>query len=405
MNKIAMKTPLVEMDGDEMTRILWKMIKEDLILPYVDLKTEYYDLGLKNRDETDDAVTTASAKAALRLGGGRISATNTPNADRVREYGLKQMWKSPNGTIRAIMDGTVFRRPIIVRGIEPNVRTWKKPITIARHAYGDVYKNAEIVVPGKGKAELVFTAEDGTQIRELIQEFDGPGVIQGWHNLDRSIESFARSCFEYALDEKQDLWFATKDTISKRYDAKFREVFDRIYENEYLERFKKAGICYFYTLIDDAVARVMKSEGGFIWACKNYDGDVMSDMLSSAFGSLAMMTSVLVNPDGKYEYEAAHGTVQRHYYRYLKGEETSTNSVATIFAWTGALRKRAQLDALKDLEQFADALERAVIRTIEEGEMTKDLVLLTSLDHVKALNSEEFILAIRKRLEEEWNGI
>ena len=315
------------------------------------------------------------------------------------------MWKSPNGTIRAIMDGTVFRRPIIVRGIEPNVRTWKKPITIARHAYGDVYKNAEIVVPGKGKAELVFTAEDGTQIRELIQEFDGPGVIQGWHNLDRSIESFARSCFEYALDEKQDLWFATKDTISKRYDAKFREVFDRIYENEYLERFKKAGICYFYTLIDDAVARVMKSEGGFIWACKNYDGDVMSDMLSSAFGSLAMMTSVLVNPDGKYEYEAAHGTVQRHYYRYLKGEETSTNSVATIFAWTGALRKRAQLDALKDLEQFADALERAVIRTIEEGEMTKDLVLLTSLDHVKALNSEEFILAIRKRLEEEWNGI
>ena len=405
LNKIAMKTPLVEMDGDEMTRILWKMIKEDLILPYVDLKTEYYDLGLKNRDETDDAVTTASAKAALRLGVAVKCATITPNADRVREYGLKQMWKSPNGTIRAIMDGTVFRRPIIVRGIEPNVRTWKKPITIARHAYGDVYKNAEIVVPGKGKAELVFTAEDGTQIRELIQEFDGPGVIQGWHNLDRSIESFARSCFEYALDEKQDLWFATKDTISKRYDAKFREVFDRIYENEYLERFKKAGICYFYTLIDDAVARVMKSEGGFIWACKNYDGDVMSDMLSSAFGSLAMMTSVLVNPDGKYEYEAAHGTVQRHYYRYLKGEETSTNSVATIFAWTGALRKRAQLDALKDLEQFADALEHAVIRTIEEGEMTKDLVLLTSLDHVKALNSEEFILAIRKRLEEEWNGI
>ena len=405
MNKIAMKTPLVEMDGDEMTRILWKMIKEDLILPYVDLKTEYYDLGLKNRDETDDAVTTASAKAALRLGVAVKCATITPNADRVREYGLKQMWKSPNGTIRAIMDGTVFRRPIIVRGIEPNVRTWKKPITIARHAYGDVYKNAEIVVPGKGKAELVFTAEDGTQIRELIQEFDGPGVIQGWHNLDRSIESFARSCFEYALDEKQDLWFATKDTISKRYDAKFREVFDRIYENEYLERFKKAGICYFYTLIDDAVARVMKSEGGFIWACNNYDGDVMSDMLSSAFGSLAMMTSVLVNPDGKYEYEAAHGTVQRHYYRYLKGEETSTNSVATIFAWSGALRKRAQLDALKDLEQFADALERAVIRTIEEGEMTKDLVLLTSLDHVKALNSEEFILAIRKRLEEEWNGI
>ena len=392
MNKIAMKTPLVEMDGDEMTRILWKMIKEDLILPYVDLKTEYYDLGLKNRDETDDAVTTASAKAALRLGGRGIIKKKTPNADRVREYGLKQMWKSPNGTIRAIMDGTVLRRPIIVR-------------TIARHAYGDVYKNAEIVVPGKGKAELVFTAEDGTQIRELIQEFDGPGVIQGWHNLDRSIESFARSCFEYALDEKQDLWFATKDTISKRYDAKFREVFDRIYENEYLERFKKAGICYFYTLIDDAVARVMKSEGGFIWACKNYDGDVMSDMLSSAFGSLAMMTSVLVNPDGKYEYEAAHGTVQRHYYRYLKGEETSTNSVATIFAWTGALRKRAQLDALKNLEQFADALERAVIRTIEEGEMTKDLVLLTSLDHVKALNSEEFILAIRKRLEEEWNGI
>ncbi len=405
MDRIKMTTPLVEMDGDEMTRILWKIIKDELLIPYVDLKTEYYDLGLKKRDETDDEITVEASNAALRLGVAVKCATITPNADRVREYGLKQMWKSPNGTIRAIMDGTVFRCPIIVRGIEPNVRTWKKPITIARHAYGDVYKNAEIVVPGKGKAELVFTGEDGTQIRELIHEFDGPGVIQGWHNMDRSIESFARSCFEFALDAKQDLWFATKDTISKKYDARFREIFDTIFEDEYKARFDEAGLTYFYTLIDDAVARVMKSEGGFIWACKNYDGDVMSDMLSSAFGSLAMMTSVLVNPDGKYEYEAAHGTVQRHYYRHLKGEETSTNSVATIFAWSGALRKRAQLDSLPDLEHFADALERSVIRTIEDGEMTGDLALITSLSNVTRLSSREFILAIKRRLEEELNGI
>lgn len=400
-----MTTPLVEMDGDEMTRILWKIIKDELLIPYVDLKTEYYDLGLKKRDETGDAITVEASNAALRLGVAVKCATITPNADRVREYGLRQMWKSPNGTIRAIMDGTVFRCPIIVRGIEPNVRSWKKPITIARHAYGDVYRNAEIVVPGKGRAELVFTAEDGTQTRELIHEFDSPGIIQGWHNMDRSIESFARSCFEFSLDARQDLWFATKDTISKKYDARFREIFDTIFKNEYKARFEEAGITYFYTLIDDAVARVMKSEGGFIWACKNYDGDVMSDMLSSAFGSLAMMTSVLVNPDGKYEYEAAHGTVQRHYYRYLKGEETSTNSVATIFAWSGALRKRAQLDSLPELEHFADALERSVIRTIEEGEMTGDLALITSLRNVTKLSSKEFILAIKKRLEEELNVI
>ena len=405
MSKIKMTTPLVEMDGDEMTRILWEMIREELIRPFVDLKTEYYDLGLKKRDETDDRITTEAAQAALRLGVAVKCATITPNADRVREYGLKQMWKSPNGTIRAIMDGTVFRCPIIVRGIEPNVRTWKKPITIARHAYGDVYKNAEIRVPGKGKAELVFTSEDGSVTRELIHEFDGPGVLQGWHNMDRSIESFSRSCFEYALDKRQDLWFATKDTISKKYDARFREIFDGIYEEEYRTRFEEANIRYFYTLIDDAVARVMKSEGGFIWACKNYDGDVMSDMLSSAFGSLAMMTSVLVNPDGKYEYEAAHGTVQRHYYRYLKGEETSTNSVATIFAWTGAIRKRAQLDSLEQLAHFADALEKSVVKTIEEGEMTGDLALITTLQNVKKLSSKEFILAVRKRLEEELNGI
>ena len=405
MSRIMMTTPLVEMDGDEMTRILWKMIKEELILPYVELKTEYYDLGLKKRDETDDRITAEAARAALRLGVAVKCATITPNADRVREYGLRQMWKSPNGTIRAIMDGTVFRCPIVVRGIEPNVRTWKKPITIARHAYGDIYRNAEIVVPGPGKAELVFTGADGTQIRELIQEFDSPGVLQGWHNLDRSIESFARSCFAYAVDAGQDLWFASKDTISKKYDARFREIFDRIYLEEYRKQFEERGIRYFYTLIDDAVARVMKSEGGFIWACKNYDGDVMSDMLSSAFGSLAMMTSVLVNPDGKYEYEAAHGTVQRHYYRYLKGEETSTNSVATIFAWTGAMRKRAQLDGIEALEHFADALERSVIRTIEEGEMTGDLAMITSLDKVKKLSSTEFISAVRKRLEEELNGI
>ena len=400
-----MTTPLVEMDGDEMTRILWKMIKEELLIPFIDLKTEYYDLGLEKRDETNDRITVEAAEAALRLGVAVKCATITPNADRVREYGLKQMWKSPNGTIRAIMDGTVFRCPIIVRGIEPNVRTWKKPITIARHAYGDVYKNAEMVVPGKGRAELVFTGEDGTEIRELIHVFDGPGILQGMHNLDRSIESFALSCFEYALSEREDLWFASKDTISKKYDAKFRDVFDRVYHEKYETLFANAGIRYFYTLIDDAVARVMKSEGGFIWACKNYDGDVMSDMLSSAFCSLAMMTSVLVNPDGKYEYEAAHGTVQRHYYRHLKGEETSTNSVATIFAWSGALRKRAQLDHLADLEHFSDVLEKSVLRTIEEGEMTGDLALITSIENVKKLNSREFILAIRKRLEEALNGI
>ena len=405
MERIRMITPLVEMDGDDMTRILWKMIKEDLLLPYVDLKTEYYDLGLPVRDQTDDQVTTDAANAALRLGVAVKCATITPNADRVKEYGLKKMWKSPNGTIRAIMDGTVFRCPILVKGIEPNVRTWKKPITIARHAYGDVYRNAEIVVPGPGKAELVFTGEDGTKITEPIFDFKGPGILQGWHNLDSSIESFANSCFAYALDAGQDLWFASKDTISKKYDARFREIFDQVFEKAYKDRFEKAGIRYFYTLIDDAVARVMKSEGGFIWACKNYDGDVFSDMLSSAFGSLAMMTSVLVNPDGKYEYEAAHGTVQRHYYRYLKGVETSTNSVATIFAWTGALRKRAQLDGIEKLEHFALALEKSVLRTIEEGEMTGDLALITSLENVKKLSSREFILAVRKRLEEELSGI
>ncbi len=405
MEKIKMTTPLVEMDGDEMTRILWQMIKDELLLPYVDLKTEYYDLGLEKRDETDDQITVDASNAALKYGVAVKCATITPNADRVKEYNLKQMWKSPNGTIRAIMDGTVFRCPIIVKGIEPNVRTWKKPITIARHAYGDIYKNSEIEIPGPGKAELVFTGADGTKICELIQEFDGPGVVQGWHNLDKSIESFARSCFEYALDKKEDLWFASKDTISKKYDARFREIFDRVFEQDYKARFQEAGITYFYTLIDDAVARVMKSEGGFIWACKNYDGDVMSDMLSSAFGSLAMMTSVLVNPDGKFEYEAAHGTVQKHYYKHLKGESTSTNSVATIFAWSGALRKRAQLDHLPELERFADALENAVLRTIEEGEMTGDLAMITSLDHIKKLSSQEFIKAIRKRLEEELNGI
>lgn len=405
MEKIRMTTPIVEMDGDEMTRILWKMIKDQLLLPYIDLKTEYYDLGLMKRDETDDRITVDAANAALKYGVAVKCATITPNADRMKEYGLKQMWKSPNGTIRAIMDGTVFRCPIIVDGIEPAVRSWKKPITIARHAYGDVYKNAEIEIPGEGTAELVFTAADGTQKRELIHEFRGPGIIQGWHNMDSSIESFAHSCFEYALDAKQDLWFATKDTISKKYDARFREIFDRIFKDEYEEKFNKAGIVYFYTLIDDVVARVMKSEGGFVWACKNYDGDVMSDMLSSAFGSLAMMTSVLVNPDGKYEYEAAHGTVQKHYYRHLKGEKTSTNSVATIFAWTGALRKRGQLDGINELVRFADALEKAVIRTIEEGEMTGDLALITTRKDITKLGSEEFILAVRKRLEEELNGV
>ena len=399
MDKITMTTPLVEMDGDEMTRILWKMIKEELLLPYIDLKTEYYDLGLEYRNETNDQVTIDSAEATRKYGVAVKCATITPNAARMTEYNLKEMWKSPNGTIRAALDGTVFRAPIIVKGIEPCVRNWEKPITLARHAYCDVYKNTEIKVPGAGTAELVFTAEDGTQIRETIHEFTGPGILQGIHNTDKSITSFARACFNYALDIKQDLWFATKDTISKKYDHNFKDIFQEIYEAEYQKKFEEAGIEYFYTLIDDAVARVMKAKGGFIWACKNYDGDVMSDMVSSAFGSLAMMTSVLVSPDGVYEYEAAHGTVQRHYYKHLKGEETSTNSVATIFAWTGALRKRGELDHNKDLMAFADKLEKATIQTIEEGKMTKDLALITSLKDVTVLNSENFIKEIRKTFE------
>ncbi|MCH3942181.1 MAG: NADP-dependent isocitrate dehydrogenase [Atopobiaceae bacterium] len=399
MAKIQMSTPLVEMDGDEMTRIIWQMIKDDLICPYVDLKSEYYDLGLQNRNDTDDQVTIDSAEATKRLGVAVKCATITPNAARVEEYGLKQMWKSPNGTIRAMLDGTVFRAPITVRGIEPCVRNWVKPITLARHAYGDVYKNAEMVVPGPGKVELVYTAADGTQERELVHEFDGPGVVQGMHNLDASIESFARSCFSYALDVRQDLWFATKDTISKRYDHRFKDIFQEIFDAEYAGRFEEAGIEYFYTLIDDAVARVMKAEGGFIWACKNYDGDVMSDMVSSAFGSLAMMTSVLVSPHGYYEYEAAHGTVQRHYYKHLKGQPTSTNSVATIFAWSGALRKRGEIDGLPDLVDFADRLERATLDTIEAGEMTGDLARITTLEHPTTLGTHEFILAIARRLE------
>lgn len=398
MNRIQMKTPLVEMDGDEMTRVLWQMIKEKLLLPYVELKTEYYDLGLKKRDETDDEITVLSAQATKKYGVAVKCATITPNADRVKEYGLKKMWKSPNGTIRALLDGTVFRTPILVRGIEPNVRSWKAPITIARHAYGDVYKNAEIRIPSAGKAELVFTAKDGSQVRELIHDFEAPGVIQGIHNTDRSIRSFARSCFSYALSEKKPLWFGTKDTISKIYDARFREIFDQIYKEEFKETFEREGIDYFYTLIDDAVARIIKSEGGMIWACKNYDGDVMSDMISSAFGSLAMMTSVLVSPEGVYEYEAAHGTVQRHYYKYLKGEETSTNSVATIFAWTGALKKRGEIDALPELVAFAKRLEEATLSTIEAGEMTKDLALITSLPEKKILNSGAFLDAIARRL-------
>ncbi len=401
MNKIKMNTPIVEMDGDEMTRILWKMIKENLLLPYLDLNTEYYDLGLENRNNTNDQVTVDSANATLKYGVAVKCATITPNAARVKEYNLKEMWKSPNGTIRAMLDGTVFRTPIIVKGIEPCVRNWKQPITLARHAYGDVYKNVEMKIPGKGKAELVFTAEDGTQIRETIHEFSDAGIIQGMHNTNKSIESFARACLSYAVDTKQDIWFATKDTISKKYDHTFKDIFNEIYENEYKSKFEALGIEYFYTLIDDAVARVMKSKGGFIWACKNYDGDVMSDMVSSAFGSLAMMTSVLVSPSGVYEYEAAHGTVQRHYYKHLKGEETSTNSVATIFAWSGALRKRGELDSNKELVQFADALEKATLCTIESGNMTKDLALITSLENVKVLNSEEFIKEIQVNLEKE----
>ena len=398
MSKIQMTTPLVEMDGDEMTRILWKMIKDDLLLPYIDLKTEYYDLGLEHRNETDDQVTIDAAMATKKYGVAVKCATITPNAARMTEFDLKEMWKSPNGTIRAILDGTVFRAPIVVKGIEPCVKNWKKPITIARHAYGDVYKNTEMKVPGPGKVELVYTAEDGTQTKELVFDFKGPGVAQGMHNLDNSIESFARSCFNYALDTRQDLWFATKDTISKKYDHTFKDIFQEIFDADYKEKFEEAGITYFYTLIDDAVARVMKSEGGYIWACKNYDGDVMSDMVSSAFGSLAMMTSVLVSPDGYYEYEAAHGTVQRHYYKHLKGEETSTNSVATIFAWSGALRKRGELDGNKELMDFADRLEETTIRTIEEGKMTKDLALITTMENPTVLNSEGFIKAIAENL-------
>ena len=398
MDKIKMTTPLVEMDGDEMTRILWKMIKENLLLPFIDLKTEYYDLGLEYRNETNDQVTIDSANATKKYGVAVKCATITPNAARMTEYDLKEMWKSPNGTIRAMLDGTVFRTPIIVKGIEPCVKNWKKPITIARHAYGDVYKNTEMIIPGPGKVELVYTAEDGTETRELVHNYTGAGIAQGMHNLDASIESFARSCFNYALDIKQDLWFATKDTISKKYDHTFKDIFQEIYDKEYDEKFKAAGIEYFYTLIDDAVARVMKAEGGFIWACKNYDGEVMSDMVSSAFGSLAMMTSVLVSPQGYYEYEAAHGTVQRHYYKHLKGEETSTNSVATIFAWTGALRKRGELDGNQELMDFADRLEKATIDTIESGKMTKDLALITSIENPTVLNSEQFIKAIAELL-------
>ena len=398
MEKIKMTTPLVEMDGDEMTRILWKMIKDTLLLPYIDLKTEYYDLGLENRNATNDQVTVDSANATKKYGVAVKCATITPNAARMTEYNLKEMWKSPNGTIRAMLDGTVFRAPIVVKGIEPCVKNWKKPITLARHAYGDVYKNTEMIIDGPGKVELVYTAEDGTETRELVHQFNGTGIAQGIHNTNESIESFARSCFNYALETKQDLWFATKDTISKKYDHTFKDVFQEIYEKEYDAKFKECGIEYFYTLIDDAVARVMKAEGGFIWACKNYDGDVMSDMVSSAFGSLAMMTSVLVSPEGYYEYEAAHGTVQRHYYKHLKGEETSTNSVATILAWTGALRKRGELDGNAELMQFADRLEKATLDTIESGKMTKDLALITSIPNPTVLNSEEFIQAIAELL-------
>jgi isocitrate dehydrogenase len=404
MQKIQMKTPLVEMDGDEMTRIIWQMIKDDLLLPYIDLKTEYYDLGLAHRDETNDQVTIDSAEATKKYGVAVKCATITPNAARVEEYHLKKMYKSPNGTIRAALDGTVFRAPILVKGIDPYVRTWKKPITMARHAYGDVYKNSEIRVPGAGTAELVFTAADGTVTRKTIHTFEGPGIIQGIHNTDHSIEGFARSCFEYALSIKQDLWFSTKDTISKTYDTRFKEIFERMYDEEYKERFEAAGITYFYTLIDDAVARVMRSEGGFVWALKNYDGDVMSDMMATSFGSLAMMTSILVSPAGYYEYEAAHGTVQRHYYKHLKGEKTSTNSVATIFAWTGALRKRGELDQIPELMKFADLLDEATLETIESGKMTGDLALITTIPNVEKLGTEEFILAIKETLDQKMNA-
>ncbi len=401
MEKIRMTTPLVEMDGDEMTRILWKMIKDELLLPYIDLKTEYYDLGLEYRNETNDQVTFDSAEATKKYGVAVKCATITPNADRVKEYNLKEMWKSPNGTIRAILDGTVFRTPIIVKGITPYIPTWTKPITIARHAYGDVYKNSEMVVPAGAKAELIVTDKDGNETRQLIHQFtDSDGILQGLHNIDKSIASFARCCFNFALDTKQDIWFASKDTISKKYDHRFKDIFAEIYENEYKEKFEKAGIEYFYTLIDDAVARVVRSNGGYIWACKNYDGDVMSDMVATAYGSLAMMTSVLVSPDGVYEYEAAHGTVQRHYYKHLKGEKTSTNSVATLFAWTGALRKRGELDNTPDLCEFADKLEKATIKTIEDGVMTGDLAALSSIENKQTVDTETFLLEINKRLVE-----
>ena len=399
MEKIKMTTPLVEMDGDEMTRVIWSMIKEELLNPFIDLKTEYYDLGIEYRNETDDKITVEAAEAIKKYGVGVKCATITPNADRIKEYNLKEMWKSPNGTIRAILDGTVFRAPITVSSIKPFVRTWESPITIARHAYGDIYKNVEMKIEGKGKAELVFTDEEGRESRETIHEFKDSGVVMGMHNTNKSISSFARSCFNFALDTKQDIWFASKDTISKKYDHTFKDIFNEIFEEEYKEKFKEANIEYFYTLIDDAVARVIKSKGGFIWACKNYDGDVMSDMVATAFGSLAMMTSVLVSPEGYYEYEAAHGTVQRHYYKHLKGEETSTNSMATIFAWTGALRKRGELDGNDELVAFADKLEKASLQTIEEGVMTKDLAMLTDLKEVKTVNTYEFIKEIRNRLE------
>ena len=397
--KIPMKTPLVEMDGDEMTRVIWKMIKDILLLPYVDLNTEYYDLGLENRDKTNDQVTVDSALATKKYGVAVKCATITPNAARMEEYHLHELWKSPNATIRALLDGTVFRSPILVRGITPFIPGWRKPITIARHAYGDLYKNTEAQVPAGAKAELLVTKEDGSQEKYLIHQFDGSGIIQGMHNTDKSIESFARSCFNFALDSKQDLWFATKDTISKKYDHRFKDIFQEIYDKEYAEKFQKTGIEYFYTLIDDAVARVIRSEGGFIWACKNYDGDVMSDMVATAFGSLGLMTSVLVSPDGAYEYEAAHGTVTRHYYKYLKGERTSTNSIATIFAWTGALRKRGELDGLSDLCAFADKLEQASVQTIEDGIMTGDLAALSTLENKQSVDTETFLQEIAKRLE------
>jgi len=397
--KIKMKTPLVEMDGDEMTRIIWKMIKDIVLAPYIELKTEYYDLGLENRNATNDQVTIDSAEAAKKYGVAVKCATITPNAARMSEYNLKEMWKSPNGTIRAILDGTVFRTPILVKGITPYIPTWTKPITIARHAYGDVYKNVEMQAPAGSKAELVLTDKDGNETRELIHDFKGSGIIQGLHNRDDSISSFARACFNFALDSKLDLWFASKDTISKKYDHRFKDIFAEIFENEYKEKFEKAGITYFYTLIDDAVARVIRSNGGYIWACKNYDGDVMSDMVATAYGSLAMMTSVLVSPDGIYEYEAAHGTVQRHYYKHLKGEKTSTNSVATLFAWSGALRKRGELDDINELVEFADKLEKATIQTIEEGVMTGDLAALSKIENKKTVDTETFLVEVNKRLE------